>query len=102
MYGNFEYGSIPYGDTVTSIIIVIDKKSIKITFISDKKVFEFISERKQKMFISEKKQQDLATAQSRFNDFVSERKQKMFISEKKQQTFISERKTNIFKSSDLK
>lgn len=67
MYGNYEYGSIPYGDSysVTVTVIIISKGSIDALFISGKKVFlsiapykdtgPFTSERKTSTFLSQEK-----------------------------------------------
>ena len=56
MYGNFEYGTVPYGDTGASpviIIIVVTRNNIELLFLSNVKPNQFISQRKKSIFISE-------------------------------------------------
>ena len=98
MYGTFEYGSIPYGDAVTSILIVITRDEISFIFVSGGKTFEFISPRKKGLFLSEQISRDIVTAKKGFNEFASELRRTTFISEKKQFYFISKRKSLLFSS----
>lgn len=55
MYGNFEYGSISYGDAVTSVIIVVSKNEISAIFISELQPNKFASVLRMKTFISARK-----------------------------------------------
>lgn len=73
MYGNFEYGSIPYGDLSTLVaVIVINRGNIETIFMSNKSVSLFISEKKVLEFTSEKKQNVFITLDSvRSQLFVS-------------------------------
>jgi len=96
MYGNYEYGVIPYGDAITSILIAISRNEIAFIFVSNGKTFEFISPRQSNIFLSEQISRDLATAQKKFNEFISARQQPIFVSEKKQNAFISARKNRLF------
>ena len=54
MYGNFEYGSVSYGDILTAIIIpVVSLKDIEILFISARRPSLFISGKKKYIFKAE-------------------------------------------------
>lgn len=83
MYGNYEYGSVPYGDVSTIVIIPISEASIEILFISGRKIFSFLSERKDTFFTS----YDLRTT--------------IFNSSFKETPFISLKKISTFKSEDI-
>lgn len=73
MYGNYEYGSVPYGDIATIVIIIIDERSLEIIFFSDRKIYNFISPEKENLF----------TSNSRESVFLSNKRISTFISEKK-------------------
>jgi len=63
MYGNFEYGSTPYGDSYTAIaVIIISKGSIDVIFISSKRVNLFAAYVKPLLF----------TAARKTNTFISQ------------------------------
>jgi len=57
MYGNFEYGSIPYGDfsAVVITVIIINKGNIDAIFISTKRVNLFVADVKPHLFSAARK-----------------------------------------------
>ena len=73
MYGNFEYGSIPYGDA-TSAIILITRAGIEVIF---------ISALKQSTFISSEPSITIFISATKTNKFASERKTSLFHSLRK-------------------
>jgi len=75
MYGNFEYGSLIYGDASISILVVISRDEIAFIFVSEGKTFKFISPRQSNIFLSD-------TSEKKQFSFVSERKNHLFRSQK--------------------
>ncbi len=69
MYGNFEYGTIPYGDAAY-VIISITKSGIEVVFIAALKQSVFISRELSITFISAAK----------IHEFIAERKASTFSS----------------------
>jgi len=83
MYGNLEYGILPYGDAVRwSTVIVVDKRDIEVIFMSLKKTSVFKSIDVQSFFFNAPYKTDL------------------FIASDKLSAFMSLSKINIFKSED--
>lgn len=52
MYGNYEYGTIPYGDSYVTIVVIINVGDIEVIFMADRKDRYFVSQNKTRSFIS--------------------------------------------------
>lgn len=85
MYGNYEYGSTPYGDSyVTVVVIIITPGNIDVIFMADRRGLFFLSQDKQALFM---------TVDPHTITFITPRRETPFLSLGKKSAFISEDKT---------
>lgn len=85
MYGNYEYGSVPYGDSyVTVTVVIITKNNLDVIFMADRRGLFFLSQDKIALFV---------TSDPHTTTFIASKKDIAFLSPKRQATFISDDKT---------
>ena len=84
MYGNFEYGSIPYGDSyLVTRVVIITPGNIDVIFTVCRRTLSFLSQDKTDLFFSVDPHTTTFVAKKRETSFLSSGKKSSFISNDK-------------------
>ena len=83
MDGNYEYGSVPYGDSYVITVTIVRVGDIDVIFTSNRRSLLFISENKASLFSSIDPHMTIFKVLAKDFPFVSPKKRNIFITQEK-------------------